>query len=276
MITERDDRQQNDRAALAWSLLVSALLNLLVWMLAVGHWGMLLRSVTRPPKPQEFLISSTAVTIRHKIVPAPQHVRSLARPPTQPRPQREPVQPRRAAVPRPEARPTELAHLVPNASPQPRSAPRRERPASLAQQLAAQEKTFAREAQRLSASNAPISVATPSHFTPSTYQRTYMDLNGKDPRESVTALLMPLPGRHWIANGMSCYYVHYSAEFSGGGSEEGNIPWPVCYPENHDAMLPLDHPHPLPVPAPPVGYVLPPNATIGPLLREIYAGKIHN
>lgn len=75
---------------------------------------------------------------------------------------------------------------------------------------------------------------------------------------------------------MSCYYVHYYAQYSGGGSEEGNIPWPLCYPVDHDAMLPLDRSHRLPIPSPPVGYVLPAGTTLAPLLHAIYTGELTN
>ena len=272
MITERDEEQRNDRAAIAWSLFVSVLLNLAIWATITGRWGAVLRDVEHTPPEREFVISSSAILIARKPVPVPRHARSLQRqPPTQ-----RSAQPRHAAVvPQPNAQPTEIARIVPNATPQPRSAPRVERPQTLAQQLAQQEQQFAREAQRLNQTS-PLSIATPSNFKPATFHKDYMDLNGKDRRESVTALLMPLPGEHWYANGMSCYYVHYTAQFSGGGTEDGNIPWPVCYPANQDAMLPMDHPHELPVPAPPVGFTLPSSATLGPLLREIYTGAIHN
>ena len=116
---------------------------------------------------------------------------------------------------------------------------------------------------------APLSIATIEPHAPSTFRRTYLDSEGR-PQRTAQAVLIPLPGKHWIASGMSCYYVHYYASYSTGGSEEGNIPWPVCYPEAHDAMQPLDRPHSLPIPIPPPGYVLPPGTELQPLLSEIY------
>ncbi len=272
MITERDDNPRNDRAPLAWSLLVSVLLNLLIWSLVTGRFGIFLRNLRRDEQPKEFVISSSALQIEPKTVPQPRAQ------PARPQAVQPPAQPAqtRHAIPQPQAQPTELAHIVPKAPPQPRTARTVQRPATLAEQLAQQQVQFTREAQRMDQRNSPISIATPRHFKPSTFQRTYMDMYGKKSQENVMALLTPLPGEHWYANGMSCYYVHYDAQFSGGGTEDGDIPWPVCYPAAHDAMLPLDRPHALPVPAPPIGFRLPPNATLGPLMRDIYTGKIHN
>jgi hypothetical protein len=76
--------------------------------------------------------------------------------------------------------------------------------------------------------------------------------------------------RHWRANDMSCYYVRYIAQFTSGGSEDGVIPWPVCYPLNDDVMINPPYPHDLPIPVPQRDYVLPPGTYLTPLLRSIY------
>jgi hypothetical protein len=263
MITESDARTYKNRTTIVWSLCASLLVNLVAWMLALWIAGLNINLVAPKHEPPELIVSSSSVTISHRMQPQPQR-RSL-----RPVPQQQP-QPKQPKQPQPK-------------QPQPKQAVLAQRPVAqepaktLAQQLAEQEQAFTRTAQELKSENQNLSDATPAPIAPSTYHRTYMDLNGRDPRERIEALLEPLgPDSHWIANGQSCYYVHYYAQYSGGGNEQGNIPWPVCYPANHDAMLPLNRVHDLPIPSPPLGYVLPPGTTLGPLLMRIYSGTIHS
>jgi hypothetical protein len=278
MITVRDDYQKDERPALVLSLVASILINLLLWMLVI--WGSAVQLHLRPAveKP-DLIVSSTSITLDKRIIPKPKSAQvqqktnpeHAATPKTQQMPHQQ-----RVAKPEPQARPTELAREAPTAPPQPPSHKSQHEPASLAAQLARQEQMFAREAQQLNASHT-LSIATSPPRPPSTFHQSYMDVNGRqEQQEEVQALLEPLPGRHWIASGMSCYYVHYYAEYGGGGTEEGNIPWPLCYPADHDAMLPLNKTHRLPIPKPPVGYVLPAGTTLQPLLQAIYTGQIKN
>jgi hypothetical protein len=271
MISERDDEQQGGRGTLLWSFLASMLVNILIWTAFTGRFSFLRAIATQQPE-ETFIVSSSSIHIERRTIPQPRSVphssRAMPRPLTrQPRVTR----PKRAAR-RPESRPAEIARALPAASPQPR--PGKQREQSLSEQLALQSALFAQEAARLNAQHAPISIATMAPQQPETYQRSYIDASGANAREQVEALL--LPKQHWFDASLSCYYVHYYAQWSGGGSEEGNIPWPVCYPRDHDAMLPLNHPHVLPVPAPPIGYVLPPGISLTPLLRQIYTGAIRN
>ncbi len=257
MITESDARRSNNHTTIVWAFCASLLVNLFAWMLALWIAG-LSSVVLQQHENAEFVVSSSSVTITRRVQPQPQQrsVRPIA--PQQPQPQQQPQPKREVAVQRP---------VVPEPA------------KTLAQQLAQQEQTFAKTAQQLKSQTESLSIATAAPITPSTFRRTYMDLNGRDPRESVEALLEPPPGPsgHSIANGQSCYYpVHYYAQYSGGGNEQGTIPWPVCYPENHDAMLPLNKVHDLPIPSPPLGYVLPPGTPLGPLLQSIYTGTLHN
>jgi hypothetical protein len=262
MITERDEERTAGRGALFWSFLASAILNLLIWATATSSFDLsfLRKLSTQEPHQELLVVSSSAIRIERRTIPQPQSVPRISRA----------VPVRR---PRVQPQPKEIARAMPSATPQPQQR-KRERQQSLASQLAAQEAMFAQEAARLNAQRSPISIATVAPQPPATYQRSFMDLNGAEGREQVEALL--LPRQHWFTTITSCYYVHYYAQWSGGGSEEGNIPWPVCYPRDHDAMLPLNRPHVLPVPAPPVGYVLPPGTELTPLLREIYDGEIRN
>ncbi len=276
MITVRDDVQQDERPALVLSLVASIAINLLAWLLVIWGWTIQLQLRPTLEKP-ELIVSSSSIRLERRTVPQPQSAQRqqqsqpqhAATPKTQQMPRQQHV-----AKTQPHERPTEIAREVPQAPPQPPERRAKHEPASLQSQLAQQEQMFAREAQQLNASHS-LSIATMAPQPPSSFRRTYFDSNGRpDQNEDVTAVLEPLPGRHWVANGMSCYYVHYAAQYSGGGSEEGNIPWPLCYPAAHDAMLPLDRTHRLPIPAPPPGWVLPTNVTLAPLLRAIYTGEI--
>ncbi len=277
MITVRDDFRQDERPTLVLSLVASVVMNLIAWMLVI--WVSAVHLHLRPVSAQhELIVSSSSIRLERRTVPQPpsaQHRQQRA--PTQhaatPKQQQQPRRPR-VAPPKPPARPAELARLTPAGTPVPPAQRVRHDPASLAEQLAQQQQMFAREAQQLNSSHS-ISIATNPPLPASAYHEAPIDVSGREEqRESVEALLEPLPHQHWIARGMSCYYVHYFAQYSGGGTEDGNIPWPVCYPADHDAMLPLDRTHRLPIPSPPIGYKLPPDVTLAPLLRAIYTGEI--
>lgn len=274
MITVRDDFKQDERPALVLSVVASIVINLCIWMLFV--WGAAFEMKLRPvmEKP-ELVVSSSSIRIEQRTVPQPRseqeqqqsHPQHAATPKQQQAPKQE-----RIAPPQPEARPTELARLTPTGTPVPPSQRTKHEPASLAEQLAQQEQMFTRETQQLNASHT-LSIASSAPLPPSAYHEQPIDVSGRqDQHESVEALLEPR--EHWVSRGMSCYYVHYYAQYSGGGTEDGNIPWPICYPVDHDAMLPLNKTHKLPIPSPPSGYTLPPDVTLQPLLREIYTGQI--
>ncbi len=261
MITERDGTSRNERARLAWALLASAVLNLLLWPFFLWLFGARVEMVR--PADREILEASTSVRIERRTIPQPRQAPSRSKPATAP--------PRSSSVTKqPPAHRRELARISPQGTPEPRPA---KHEATLAQTLAAQEREFARESQAIHAANNPLSIATIAPQAPSTYQRSYMDLSGRDPQERVSAVLTVL--RTFATTTMHCYYVHYDAQFSEGGTDDGNIPWPVCYPKDHDAMLPLDRVHTLPIPAPQPDYRLPEGTILSPLLDDIYTGKIH-
>lgn len=263
MITVSDDASRDDRPRLAWALAASAVLNLLLWTISTWFFGARVDMV-RPNEREKLLVSSTSVRIEHRIVPQPHNE------PTRSLPQ--PAHPHVAqrATKQPPAQREEIARINPKAPPEQRAA---RKPATLAKTLAAQEQEFARESEAIHANNNPLSIATMAPEPPASYQRSYMDLSGRDQQEHVSAVLRVLS--KFSTGTMHCYYVHYDAEFSSGGTDDGNIPWPVCYPKDNDAMLPLDRVHSLPIPAPQPGYVLPPGVELSPLLRDIYTGKIH-
>lgn len=227
----------------------------LVW------WSNAMLAIVPPHESErEYVVSSSTARIEHRSVPLPRSRVAPAQQPVHVAEQRPRVQRR------PVTKPHEIAHIVRNAPPEPH--PQRSANPTLAQQLAAQEEQFAREAQRLHAQNAPLSAATISPEAASAMRKQYYNLSGQYDREGVQAVLTPV--KHWYDGDQSCYYVRYDAQFSGGGSEDGTIPWPVCYPRTADRMLPLDRTHALPIPYPPPGYTLPARAYVTPLLRGIY------
>ena len=264
MITVSDELTRNERSRLTGALLASALLNFLLWPFLLWLFGGKMTMVMPNQNREQLIVSSSSVHLERRTIPqpasAPQHALPV--------PQH--VQTPKTVVHRAPAQPHELAREQPQAPPQP---PARTE-ATLAQQLAKDEQQFSQETKTLHAENNPQSIATIAPQPPSTYQRSYMDINGKDRQESVFAVLT-VRERFQTAT-MHCYYVRYDAQFSGGGTDNGTIPWPVCYPKDHDAMLPLDRPHMLPVPAPQPGYVLPVGTVLSPLLQEIYDRKIQN
>jgi hypothetical protein len=225
-------------------------------------WSRSLLLSIQPPK-HELIISSTAVRIeRRQVTRPPAHATQPAQqavPPAAAAPAAAPA----AAAPRPE-----LARPAPTAPPQPPARKSAESTSSLEQQIARQEQTFSQEVARLNQHENPLSIAPQTRESPAAYRRTYFDVPGHVERNAVQAILIPL--RHWIARDMSCYYVRYVAQFTTGGSEEGVIPWPVCYALNDDEMIHPPYPHDLPIPLPQRDYVLPPGTYLTPLLKSIY------
>jgi len=256
---ERDDERRSKN--LLWALLASILIHALVLPAAFWQWSRSLAESARPLD-REWVVSSTAVRIERRAVPRPPALPRAVTPP-----QRLSMVPSEGGVTRALPRP-ELAKPAPTAPPQPTAQPERTSAPSFEQQLAQQQQTFSQEVARLHAQDNPLSIAPKTQQAASAWRRTYFDVPGHRHRNEVEALLIPL--RHWYARDMSCYYVHYVAQFTEGGSEDGVIPWPVCYPANDDAMANPPYPHDLPIPVPQRDYVLPSGTYLSPLLRSIY------
>lgn len=253
MISEAGDDRRGGRLLL-WGLALSIAIHALVAMLSSWLWLVKLPIFTAKPPERETVIASTAVRIEPRPVPQP---RTHAQP---------------HAAPRPAARPHELARQAPRAQPQP--TPRqvaRNEPSSLQQQIAQQEQTFSQELARLRASNNPLSIAANPRESPAAYRRTYFDVAGHRDFDAVQVQLIPI--RHWLTSTTICYYARYVAQYTHGGSEEGTIPWPVCYPIGDDKIANPSFVHDIPVPVPPPNYVLPPGTYLTPLLARIYAKR---
>jgi len=266
MISEERDQERGAKTLL-WAFVVSIVIHALILPAVFWSWT---RSVliSQQPREREWVVSSTAVKIERRTVPQPRSRPTPPRP-RQHAPQRRPVvpQPRPQAV-RPAAPRQEIARTAPAAPPQPQKRPQQTPEPSLESQLERQQETFSQEVARLHEQNRPLSIAARREPPASAYRRTYFDVPGHSHREEIEALLLPM--RHWLAKDMSCYYVRYIAQFTTGGSEDGVIPWPVCYPAGDDAMANPPYPHDLPIPTPQRDYVLPAGTYLTPLLRSIY------
>jgi len=240
-------------------LTLAALLSLVVHIVALPLlvWLLFARVFLIPPNQKPETVSvSTAARLEKTDRPLPKNItKPVVSQAAQPKPVPSSAPPRH-----------ELAKAVPRAPAQP---PKPALHPSLGQTLAQQEAQFARTAAKLRAENDPLSVATPNG-TPASTQKQIVNEMGKDHQETFYAILTPT--KHWIDGDLSCYYTSYDMRTSAGGEDDGDIPWPVCYPKNHDRMLPLSRPHELPVPFPPPGYVLPAGTYLTAFIRSIYEG----
>ena len=252
---------------LPWAILASLFIHA-IFVIVFGWLSWLFATHLVARLPQEFRGQSTAITIERRNRPrVPLHEPTRMkqqRPAARPTHARKEVatrtQPQHAAPPR-----RELTHTVAHAPYQP---PRSVAHPSFSQQLAQQRRDFAREAKRLHEKNNPLSISTAAP-NPAAFHQEHADASGQYTQtEAVYAWLLPV--RHWFAKGQSCYYVHYDMGTSTGGTEDGYMPWPICYPKDHDAMLPLDQQHYLPIPYPPSGFSLASGTYLTPFLRGIY------
>lgn len=249
-------RGDDSRRVLPWALLLSVLTHAV--LIPALLWFIVLHLIAPSMlKPAQDLALTTSVTLAKStaktVAPQTHNVPKVA---PQPRPVLNPIH-----APPP---PRELAHVTPNATAAPQQ-PVQPRNPSFGQTLAAQQAQFAREAQQLHAQNNPLNVPTSAPYVPTTIKRSYFDDPGYQKRiHGGFAYLTPL--EHFEQGTLSCYYVHYLMDFNSGGSDEGNIPWPVCYPHGHDAIA--SGQRYLPVPFPQPGYVLPAGTYIAQWLKE--------
>ncbi len=276
MITERDDQQEHDddRATLVWSLLVSGFANLMLWVLLA--WVIAFRTnelVVLQNQPEVFTVTSSSLNIakRTQPVPAQPNQQAVAQPQQQRQPQRQP-EPEHApqqATPKPQAQPTELAHITPNGTPQPRSAPKKQSQGTLAEQLAQQEVAFQHEAQQINAQHSVISVATvdPSQ-TPAAQKPFQLDISGL-PGEPQRGEGIIFPNPMARVHGYDCYNgARYTLRYDSGQLEEGDIPWPFCFTPRQDPFLQRYRRFDMPLPV--AGYRLPSGVELQPAAKDVY------
>jgi outer membrane biosynthesis protein TonB len=271
MITEQDDQRQNDRAVMAWSLVVSLAINLAILALSLWLSGL---NVLLPKEQEPELAVSTSIIRLEKTVPEAHQ--NFTPPKPQPQEPRQPQQPKQQTQPQPRhedrqprAQPTEIARIVDHAPPQPKPAKTAAHQATLAEQLAQQQAMFNREAQQLREERQPLSAATIDPNQRPAASRSYsMNISGlqhaNGPGEGY---LTPL--QRWIDGGQHCYYGRYDWVYPDGSTEEANIPWAFCFPPNADPIARGIHQFPFPLPLP--GYRLPPGTELQPIERSVYS-----
>jgi hypothetical protein len=276
MITERDDERSNDRAVLAWSLVVSGAINLAIWFLVIWFGGLneiLMRAIS----PQQEAVMSSSVIHLDKDVPVPEQAHTQPQPqpqkPAKPRPQQQPQKSVRHDVPKPKPQPVELAKIVPNAPPEPPQTKAQQQQAALSAQLAQQEVEFEREAQALHDHSAPISVATidPNRRQSSTrsYQMNFSRISqATGPGNGIFT-----PLQQWSDRGMNCYYGRYDWTYPDGSTEGANIPWGFCYSPSEDPVARGIREFPFPVPM--AGYRLPVGTVLAPVEQHVYDAWLH-
>jgi hypothetical protein len=269
MISDERERERS-RRTLVWAVLISALLH--VALAPLASWVWLANWVLVPKKSlqTETVVASTSVRIER---------RSVAQPPVRG------ASPQRAAPPQPAPHPAvrreraapryELARSMPSATPQPTPSPEKKRdlpqPLTLRERLVEQQRRFAEQVAQLNRRKDPLSLAPVPRQPPAAFHRAFFDVPGHRERDVVQIVLTPL--RHWYSGGTICYYARYDAQHGRGGSEDGVIPWPVCYPIGDDRIANPPYVHSVPIPVPPPGYVLPAGTYLTPLLQGIYNEK---
>ncbi|MHB8177120.1 MAG: hypothetical protein ACYDA5_01075 [Vulcanimicrobiaceae bacterium] len=264
MISQRDD-EGDDQRRLPVSLVLSVLIHALLLPLLIFLSGFPFKQLVRQRPEHIVVIRSSALAISKKPKPV-RGALSTAPVPRIPTPVRRSTQ--RKAHPRHHTSPPqrhEIARIVPHAPPQPRRPARALQPkASFSRQLAQQEREFARETQRLQKNNNPLGVAKKAPH-PSTLRKDFFNFNGQK-RGHGDGILYPI--RSWHANGEDCYYLRYTFQYAGGGSEAGSIPWPACWSKKTDPLL--LPPHLMPMPTPPPGYAPPPGRYLPPQVKRTY------
>ena len=273
-------RRLRDRGlpVLLWALLLSTILHFAAGPLIAAL--VYLHMLPTPPeiqsKPEEEVVTSTAVRIERRAQPRPAHP---AKPRTAVRPvviQQRPVpkpRPRTVAVQTPlPATPTPTPPRAVNVTPQPQPRTRRREElqpqhqrALSAENIAAQEREFARTITQARKADNPL-VAAQSTAVPATTttKRYHLDFSGaQGSLGQGQGYLEPI--RMWHEESWTYYYVRYEVEYPDGTIESGVVPWPIRYPPGGDPFaLGVRH---LPLPGPLPGYELPPGQDLQPLIK---------
>lgn len=253
MITDQPD-ERRPRRTLAMAFLLSmlfhaVLLPLLLWLFSFS-------TLIRPPhghRGEALIISSTSQKVERRPVPRPRSV---------------PLAASHARIVRSIPRQLHvLARESANAPPQPSRTQRAPTAAQrFIQRLAQEQVAYSQEVTTLNAADNPKSIATLPPRSSASYMKSYFDESGSSDIFAGHGLLIPL--KHWFDGDRSCYYVRYTFEYPNGGSEEGNVPWPICYPRNADPMQ--EPPHPIDLPTPMPGFRVASGTYLTPLLKFYY------
>ena len=233
---------------MVWSAIVSAALHLAV--LSFLFYA-LARVVMTPRGAGEQVSEKTTISIDAPIKPktAPKH-HQRRKPVTLPPP---PIPMRH-----------ELARESVDATPQPP-----ERPHTIVvSRIQRDQASFAKEVAQLNARNDPHAIPTIDPASAESASKSYAFDAGRSSDGQAHGNGIITPVRSWQERGMDCYYARYEYTYPSGASEEGSIPWPVCYDPASDPFH--EPPHPMPFPLPVAGYTLPPGTEMPPLEKRVY------
>jgi hypothetical protein len=234
---------------MVWSTLASAALHLTVLSLL---FAALARIVGSLHDAREQVSETTAISIEAPVKPKPAPRRHERPRPVKTRPA--PPAPSRHELAKPRLD-------APAQVPQP---PRRIAVPSLARDRT----SFANEVAQLNARNDPHAMPTVDPASAESASKTYAFDTSRSNESSAHGNGIITPMQSWQERGMDCYYARYEYTYASGASEEGRIPWPVCYDPASDPFH--KPPHPMPFPLPPVGYTLPPGTDMPPLEKQVY------
>jgi outer membrane biosynthesis protein TonB len=279
MISEEQEEPSSRRARQwAWAIPLSILLHAILVPLALVIFEAKLVFAPQARQEPERVVATTSIRMDRRAVPRrespPVQTSGQVAPQPQSRPRKAQPQslPEETPTPQPTPTPAPTPSSKPSPTVKPSIAPKKQQSTPLQMQIATQEQAFQKTVDRLRQSNNPLSIATLPPRPPTSYHRSAFDTPG-DPK-TVRQQMVLIPIQHWMTNSASCYYTTYTEQSSAGTSEDGMVPWPVCYPKGSDilARCPLGCRAPIPYPQP--GYVLPPNTYLSPFLLAIYRHQV--
>lgn len=241
--------REGRRKTMAWSALASAAFHVVVLSLLFYAFA---RIVITPEGSRESVSDTTAIEIEAPIV------------------QKRTVKHHRVAKPASQPPPApayhELAKENIEAPPQP-PPPQHPHPAGVSS-IERDRTAFAQEVAQLNQGNSPHAIPTIDPASAESASKSYAFDAGRYSNGDSHGNGLITPVRGWHERGLDCYYARYEYTYPSGASEEGSIPWPVCFDPASDPFH--EPPHPMPFPLPEAGYTLPPGTVMPPLERQAY------
>lgn len=254
------------------------------------------RLIKQPKDDHKIVALSTAVTIERKTKPraVPPSRPQVTRPAQKPVPPRPRVQPRVAKLPEPvatpEAKPTELAKIVPHAPAQQAVPHKRTQVVAqiraphvnpqqqmTQQQLQEMQQAFQQTIAMAKAANDPTRVKPQD--APQTMKRAHLDIVGVNELlrrgEGILTVRSQFRANLDGDSNATCYYVDYQINFSDGVFDSGPVYWPICYHRKTDPFYNEWQGFPLPPPMPgwqpsPAEWAV---ISAHPLLRAYFPGR---
>jgi outer membrane biosynthesis protein TonB len=280
MISEEQEEPSSRRARQwAWAIPLSILLHAVLVPLALVIFEPKLVFAPQAHKETELVVATTSIRIEQRPVPrrySPQSQAQVGQIAPQPRPRPRQAQPNAlpeaTPTPQPTPKPVPSSSTTPLPSVKPSIAPKKRPAEPLQEQIASEEQAFQKTVDQLHKSENPLSIATIAPHAPASYHRSAFDAPGESKNVHQQMVLVPI--QHWNTGPMSCYYTSYTEQSSTGTSEDGLVPWPVCYPRGDDILARCPMGCRAPIPYPPPGYVLPANTYLSPFLLAIYRHQL--